>query len=442
MRASRSLTTLIAAAATAAAALAGQDMLPAAALAVPAALLWVAAAPAVPGDGSSCAHPGYERIQSAVNAAPADATIRVCPGSYAEQLQITTPLSIVGIGQPAVSLPASPVSSTTACDKAASQGTPARPDQDGIVICGPVTVSLTGLTVHAAWAGGTCAGSRYGILVAGGATLKLSDSAVTAAGEQSISTCESGGIGIQAGLAWTTPVEAAHLDLRDSAVRGYQKNGITIDGTGSTADITRAIVTGGGATPEIAQNGIQVSNGARARITASTVTGNECNAVPECGPDSLTETQSAGLLFYGAAAGSEVTDSTIRGNDIGVYYLADQKAGPLSGPAVKVINDSLVSDRYESVLLDQGRSEVDGDTMTGGDVGIRVLQYAGQSLGPDSVARGDQITGMTAAAVQVESDQAASSDHRGSFLIADSEIGSGPVQDDSSNITVTQRHDH
>lgn len=316
MRASRSLITLTAAAIAVLAGLAAVPATASAATAAPARPLWVATAATVPGNGTSCAHPGYQSIQSAVNAAPSSATIQVCPGTYAEQLQITKAVSIVGMGHAIVSLPASPADSTTACDTAAGTGPPAQPDQDGIVICGPVTVSLTGLTVRTAWPGGTCYDSLCGILVAGGGTLRFLDSTVTAAGAQPINGCQ-GGIGIQGGMAWTTPVQVGHLDLRDSTIEGYQKNGITVDGAGSTADITSAMVTGAGATTEIAQNGIQVSNGAQAQIVDSRITGNECNEVPACGPDSLTEAQSTGLLFHGAAAGSGVAGSTITGNDIG-----------------------------------------------------------------------------------------------------------------------------
>jgi hypothetical protein len=48
-----------------------------------------------------------------------------------------------------------------------------------------------------------------------------------------------------------------------------------IDGPGSSADIGNVIVTGAGATPAIAQNGIQISFGATGSVTRSTITGND-----------------------------------------------------------------------------------------------------------------------------------------------------------------------
>ena len=41
--------------------------------------------------------PSFSTIQAAVNSAPAGTTIQVCPGTYAEQITIPTPLTLVGV---------------------------------------------------------------------------------------------------------------------------------------------------------------------------------------------------------------------------------------------------------------------------------------------------------------------------------------------------------
>ena len=76
---------------------------------------------------------------------------------------------------------------------------------------------------------------------------------------------------------------------------GYQKGGVVVDGAGSSATIGNAVVTGIGATTQLAQNGIQVGDGAGAQIFDSRVSGNECNEASACGPDSLTQAQAAGI---------------------------------------------------------------------------------------------------------------------------------------------------
>ena len=289
------------------AAVAGLAIVPTTAPAAPARSLWVSSAPITAAD-SGCAKPGYNTIQSAINAASAGATVHVCTGTYVEALAITQPLSLVAAGPVTVELPASPANSATACDTAPGTGA-YQPDQDAIAICAAGTVNLTGLRLDAAWPANTCGDSLYGILVAGGATLNLTNSSIVAAGAVPLNGCQ-GGIGIQVGMAWTTPVQVGHANLSGVRISGYQKNGITVDGAGSSANIGATTLTGIGPTPSIAQNGIQISNGASGLIYNSTISGDECDAAA-CGPDILNSTQSIGVLFFGAAAGSSVTGSTI-----------------------------------------------------------------------------------------------------------------------------------
>ena len=400
--------------------------------------LWVAKAATVAGNGTSCSAPGFNTIQAAIDAAPGGATIRVCQGSYSEQLQITSSVTIEGSGKVSVKLPASPANATTACDTAPGTGS-YQPDQDGISICGAIRVTLTGITVSAAWPTSTCDDSLYGILIGGGAQVTISKSAVSAAGARPLNGCQ-GGIGIQDGMGWTTPNEAGHLVLSHSIVAGYQKNGITVDGKGSTARISYATVRGIGRTTQIAQNGIQVSNDAQAFITHTTVTGNECD-VSVCGPDGLTQTQSTGLLFYGAARGSSVTHSTIAANDIGVYYSADPSSGRPTRVQVLISGDDLTRNRYEGVVLDQGRAEVTHCTISSGDVGIEILQYNGQAFGSTSIASYDTVKLMSNSTVNVMSDRAATGDKPGSFTIGHSNIDTAPVRDHAANLPIVRFHD-
>ena len=402
--------------------------------------LWVSPAP-VSARGHSCSSPGFNTIQAAINAAPSGGTIHVCAGTYVEQLAITQPVSIAssGPGTVTVQLPATPANSTTACDTAPGTGS-FQPDQDGVSICTSGTVKITGLTIDAAWSNATCDDSLYGILVAGGATLDFNKSHITAAGAVPLNGCQ-GGIGIQDGMAWTTPVEVGHAKITNSSISGYQKNGITVDGQNSTATILKTTVTGIGETAQIAQNGIQVSNGAVATITRDTVTGNECD-VSVCGPNGLTQTQSTGLLFFGASPGSKVTKSKLNSNDIGIYYSSANPGSAPSSSEVSFVGNTL-NDRYEGFVLDQGFSTQSKNTMSGGEVGIEIIQYNGQSCGIQGSATHDTISNITVAAVDVMSDQAGSGDLPGSYSISNSKISVGnaaKVLNNSSNITVTQSH--
>ena len=263
--------------------------------------LWVSnVATLAPAPGTACTHPGYSTIQAAIDAATSGATIHVCAGTYTEQLNISTSVSLKASGSVRVKLPATPVNSTTACDTAI--GAPYQPNQDAVSICG-ATVSMTGITVSAYWPANTCYDSMYGIFVGSGGNLIANKVAVEGAGvplgDPDVG-CQ-GGVGIEVGSARVN--EAASATLTNTTVSGYQKNGITAAGDGSKS-VSKSASVRGVVRSGTAENGIQVCDGALGTIGKATVSGNECLLPGTCGPDGLNNTQATGVLFYGAAPGA------------------------------------------------------------------------------------------------------------------------------------------
>jgi hypothetical protein len=365
---------------------------------------------------TSCAHPAYSSIQAAVNAP--GTTIRVCAGTYAEQIQIERPVTIVSEGA-TVALPANTVNATTPCDKINEENS-GLPNQDAISICGPNKVVIKNLTIDATWpgepvgAGVSCAYHLFGIVASGGATLEMSGSTVKGARPQTINGCQYGG-GIQIGSYWDPPATAK---LVSDSVSEYQKNGITVEGSGTNATISKASVTGAGPIAAIAQNGIGVEYGAKATISSSTVTGNECEN-STCGPDPLADYQSDGVYFYEGAEGSSLKASTLSGNDVG----AEAYGPTVDGPTIST--DKFTGDRYESVSIGEGRATITSDTMSGGNVGISLLQFEGQEYPIAGTGLHDTITGMSQWAVFGRSDKAAG-DKAGEFSITASKISGNP----------------
>ena len=119
-----------------------------------------------------------------------------------------------------------------------------------------------------------------------------------------------------------------------------------------------------------------------------------------------------------------MTHSSISDSDIGVYSY-DMAATAPTTPNATVSNDTLTGDRYEAVALDQGSTVVDNDTISGGNVGIQVLQYDGQAYGITGVVRNDTVSGMAVAACQIHSDDTAG-DVSGSLSIIKSKISGNP----------------
>jgi hypothetical protein len=206
--------------------------------------------------------------------------------------------------------------------------------------------------------------------------------------------------------------------MSNDTVSEYDKNGMAIEHSGTTATITKVTVTGAGPTAAIAQNGIGVQEGAKATVSGSTISGNECEH-PVCGPDALTQTQSTGIYFFEAATGSSIKSSTITGNDIG----ADAGDGPTSPPAIT--GDHFTGNRYESILIEAGGATINGSTMSKSNVGIEVLQFEGQPFAPGGTAASNTITEMSKWAVLGRSDKAAG-DKPGTFKITGSKISGNP----------------
>jgi hypothetical protein len=406
-------------AATVAIVMGGLIMLPASVAGARASKLWVSNT-AAHGADTSCSSPGYSTISSAITAATGGQTIEICSGTYVEQLNISKAVDLVGVGSPTIQLPSTPANSTTTtCDQAAnaSADNDGSDNQDEISICG-ATVGISDLTVVALWPANTCYDDEYGIFVGTNGDLVSSDLTMEGAGVPG-NGCQ-GGVGIQIGAAWTSPEENGTATMTNTTVSQYQKNGVTVDGTDSSLTMNGAFVTGYG--PDInAQNGIQVSNGAKGVIKDATISDNTCNN-STCGPNPFEDYQASGVLFFGAAPGSSLESSSLSGNDMGVYYYTESSPCPTS-PEVTISKDTFSGGSDEAIVLDQGVTSISKDTFNDSNGasadGIYIFQYDGQSCAADSVATKDTISDQ-GVGIQVASDDAPSGDLPGEFTISHS----------------------
>ncbi len=382
-------------------------------------------APVVKG-GKSCTAPGYSSVQAAIEAG---STIDVCPGTYTEQLSITKAVKLVavaGTGTATVQLPPTAPDSTNKCDTESPEG-----QIDEISICTSGTVTITDLNVEALIPLETCAKGLNGIFVAGGATLKASNLTVNGASTtlDGFKGCQHG-ISIAVGLK--TPNEVGHAILKEVTSVGYEKNGPTVRGVGSTLAMSASTVTGWGATPYIAQNGVEIAYGATGVVKSSTVSGNECEYPGVCG---ATGEQATGVLFYKAAPGSSVASSTITENDQGVYYASGSAAVPVS-PDVTISKDVLASNRYEGVFLEEGKAALTNDTISGsGLVGIELFQTDEQGSASESSATNTKISGQSQASIKVSSDKQPA-DKAGKFTFSKGTAAAPVLINESSSFEV------
>ena len=267
--------------------------------------------------------PAYSSIQTAVNSVPAGSTIKICPGTYAEQIMITKAMSLIGVAgngltygaasganNPVIVSPALGVM-VNAYDLYNAQPTAAQ-----IAVLSPGDkVYINNLTIDGSNNGlNSCATDLVGIYYqnASGTVNHV----VTRFQELAPADfgCQDGlAIYVQSGYATTG---TANVTIENSSVHDYDKNGITADGIGTVATITGNYVVGIGATPATAQNGIQLSDGASGKITNNTVTDDVYVNPPNCSTPSNPPCYSAtGILLYDSG-GTSGTHVPVSGNTV------------------------------------------------------------------------------------------------------------------------------
>ena len=262
----------------------------------------------------------FATIQEGIDAVVSGGTVNVGAGTYTEQVTVTKSLSLFGDGA------GSSIIAAPATLPASSNQTSYIVRFDGA----GVTSEFTGFTVTGPGPA-ACGSIATGILVSGGADANIHDNTIADVRDSVFSGCQNG-IAILVGRnAWTTTGTAT---IENNIVTGYQKGGIVVDNTGSSATITGNTVTGAGTTDVTAQNGIQVSRGATATLTGNAVSGNSFHL-----DGSAWDWGAAGILLYQAGAVSMTGGNSIHDNDQNLYVdsatavtVGSEAIGPSTAP--------------------------------------------------------------------------------------------------------------
>jgi hypothetical protein len=199
---------------------------------------------------------GFPTISAALAAAASGDKILVCPGTYTEQVTITTDDLTLQSQTPLAAIIKAP--SVMADPKAI------------VRVNGATGVSILDFTISGPGGGG-CGSIRYGVRIDSGGSATIDGNKIQDIRDDPFSGCQNG-LGILVGRAFEGTTGSA--TITDNEIVGYQKGGIVVDNTGSDATITDNQVIGAGPTKIIAQNGIQVSRGATATITDNGVRNN------------------------------------------------------------------------------------------------------------------------------------------------------------------------
>jgi hypothetical protein len=375
--------------------------------------------------GRSCEAPQYATIQQAVDAVSPGTSIKVCPGTYAEQLVLEKSVKVIGAdpaSAPTVTAPEVVAHPTGPC------ATGAEADVE-VMVCGASPVRLSNLHIDARFSEPTCEVKLYGVLVGGGATLTATHDDVL--GARGASGCTSG-IGVAVGTTGAVE-QTGHATLRGVSVSGYSGfsgRGIAATGAGSSVRVISSVVRGGveGAS---APAGIEISQGATGKVKGSTIAQNRV----------VGRGLATGIVVDRAGAPVVIANDTLEEDGIGVHLSSGATTAP-STPELIVRHSRILNSARTALLLEQGSASIAHDLIEGGEYGIQIQQFGSQPFAVDATAAYDTISGMQGAAIRVISDRLAS-DPPGDFLIKYSSISNNAAEviNDSSTFTVTRSHD-
>ena len=287
--------------------------------------------------GNGCNNPGYPTIQSAVNAAEPGDHINVCPGLYPEQVIIPAGkdrLRLKSVRRWEAVIQAPPV----------MMPDPGVPAFTIVRVDGARDVTIFAFTITGPGPGG-CASLHYGVRVRAGGSADILGNHIKdirdAPPPPTVSGCQNG-VAILVGR-WVDGTTGS-ARIMGNVIDTYQKNGPTVDGPGSYAEISHNRILGVGPTPTIAQNGSQVSREARATIRHNFIANNLYT-----GPQ---DAASSGILWY-APGRTETDHNTLSANDVGVnifdFFIETNACGTAEGSIVG--HNRVRASTYDGIVL-------------------------------------------------------------------------------------------
>jgi hypothetical protein len=295
----------------------------------------------------------YPTIQAAINAASPGDTIKVLPGTYREQITISKSLTLIGTGDRNTIIKAPAILPDTNPD-----GNPYI-----VIVDNEAEVKMKGLTVSGP--SGVSCPDLIGINIMLGASLNLDFAA--------IKDCTQNGI-LAEGDATVTRTNVN--DYRDHGIFGF--------GEGSTIRVSHNSINAAQDSEIAGQIGVLLVFGAKGIIDHNKISNNLC-ALPECGPDYLTQTQAFGIVTFLAASGSSITNNIISNNDAGIDVIGE------SGCCIvdrNIITNSAQNDLLFGVVVQDGEHTISNTKITGRNVVVGVLAVA---FDTDTVATLDRV---------------------------------------------------
>jgi hypothetical protein len=336
----------------------------------------------------SCGTPAYPTIQAAVNAVATGGTVKVCPGTYPEQVTITRNVTVTGVvfGNADAAIVTSPTTGVVA-NTADLYGPPSFPVAAQILVQNAKAVSISNITVDGSGNQLSGCGTDIRGIYYQNASGTISDVAtrnqVLAAG---LTGCQAGqGIFVQSsypGAGYATA--SANVTITNSSVHNFQKNGVTVDGPKAIAAVTYNNITGQGPTTGAAENGVQISDGATGSVTNNAIVDNIW------APDTSSDTGDAasGILIY-SSEHVLVANNIVSTTQFGIVTVSDPAYG-LGDHTTIASNVVLNTQIFDAIDACSNNNSITGNTVFNAtESGIHLDSTCG------GTGRGDTVTGNT-----------------------------------------------
>lgn len=283
-------------------------------------------------DGADCPNAEYATIQAAVNAATPGDAIKVCRGTYVEQVTIPAGKSSL-------------VLFAEAARQAVIKAPPVMLEPKAIVhVNGAQDVTIRHFTISGP-GGGPCDSLRWGVRVDNGGSALITDNHITDIRDTPFSGCQNG-IGVLVGR--NLEGQTATADVLHNLIDRYQKGAVVVDGTfaggSSRAEVAYNEIVGVGVTQLIAQNGVQVSRNAVAEVHHNRISANNFG---------LLSFVSEGIILFDENPGTTVHHNVSSGNDDGVGLFGSQ--------GTKVSNNRLERNDFDGIYAG---SDTSGNTIS------------------------------------------------------------------------------